>query len=312
MATNEPGWYSDPIDVTLRRWWDGHRWSDHVTRDGVMWTLPLPATPPVKKRRRMPVWGWILIGLVILVPAFLLSPFVAAGALAVLITGVVALAKGTPTWLRLRSRKAAAGVTVVAAIVFLVFGGTAAAVQANRSDQRVEAARFADTRSSDPAEDAPAEIDPTPTPTPVTEVREEVVKEAVAFERSTVEDATMAQGETRVTTTGKAGERTFTYRVTSIDGKETKRELVSDVITVEPVTEVTSVGTYVAPPPAPAPAQPAGCDSNYEDACVPVASDVDCAWGSGNGPAYFDGVARVVGSDIYDLDRDKDGYACEQ
>jgi hypothetical protein len=146
----------------------------------------------------------------------------------------------------------------------------------------------------------------------VTEVREEVVKEAVAFERSTVEDATMAQGETRVTTTGKAGERTFTYRVTSIDGKETKRELVSDVITVEPVTEVTSVGTYVAPPPAPAPAQPAGCDSNYEDACVPVASDVDCAWGSGNGPAYFDGVARVVGSDIYDLDRDKDGYACEQ
>jgi hypothetical protein len=45
---------------------------------------------------------------------------------------------------------------------------------------------------------------------------------------------------------------------------------------------------------------------------VPVASDVDCASGSGNGPAYLDGTARVVGDDIYGLDRDGDGDACEQ
>ena len=87
----------------------------------------------------------------------------------------------------------------------------------------------------------------------------------------------MAKGKTQVTTVGKVGQRTLTYRITKVDGKETKRELVSDVVTVDPVTEVTSVGTYVAPPPAPAPAQPAGCDSNYADACVPVSSDVDCA-----------------------------------
>jgi len=55
-----------------------------------------------------------------------------------------------------------------------------------------------------------------------------------------------------------------------------------------------------------------GCDSNYAGACVPIASDVDCAWGSGNGPAYFDGVAKVVGRDIYGLDRDHDGLACER
>jgi hypothetical protein len=79
------------------------------------------------------------------------------------------------------------------------------------------------------------------------------------------------------------------------------------------VTQVTSIGTYVAPPPPPPAAQAAsGCDGNYADACVPIASDVDCAWGSGDGPAYFDGVARVVGSDVYDLDRDGDGYACER
>ena len=43
---------------------------------------------------------------------------------------------------------------------------------------------------------------------------------------------------------------------------------------------------------------------------MPIASDVDCAGGKGNGPAYFDGVARVVGRDIYKLDGDGDGWAC--
>jgi hypothetical protein len=55
-----------------------------------------------------------------------------------------------------------------------------------------------------------------------------------------------------------------------------------------------------------------GCDPNYENQCVPIASDVDCAGGSGNGPAYVSGPVYVVGSDIYDLDRDGDGVACER
>lgn len=52
------------------------------------------------------------------------------------------------------------------------------------------------------------------------------------------------------------------------------------------------------------------CDSNYSG-CVPIASDVDCAGGKGNGPVYVRGPVRVIGSDIYDLDRDNDGYGCE-
>jgi hypothetical protein len=44
---------------------------------------------------------------------------------------------------------------------------------------------------------------------------------------------------------------------------------------------------------------------------VPFASDVDCAGGSGNGPAYVQGPFSVVGPDVYDLDRDNDGIACE-
>jgi hypothetical protein len=53
------------------------------------------------------------------------------------------------------------------------------------------------------------------------------------------------------------------------------------------------------------------CDPNYSGACVPIASDVDCAGGSGNGPAYLSEAAKITGSDIYDLDADGDGWGCE-
>jgi len=83
---------------------------------------------------------------------------------------------------------------------------------------------------------------------------------------------------------------------------------------VQPVPQVplvpqlpkTTTRAPAPPPPAPAPS----CDPNYSG-CVPIASDVDCAGGSGNGPAYVRGPIRVIGTDIYGLDRDGDGTACE-
>lgn len=42
-----------------------------------------------------------------------------------------------------------------------------------------------------------------------------------------------------------------------------------------------------------------------------IASDIDCSGGSGNGPAYVTGPVKVVGRDIYDLDRDGNGWGCE-
>ena len=53
------------------------------------------------------------------------------------------------------------------------------------------------------------------------------------------------------------------------------------------------------------------CDPNYSGQCVPSASDVDCAGGKGNEPAYIGGPVYVVGSDLYGLDRDRDGVGCE-
>lgn len=40
------------------------------------------------------------------------------------------------------------------------------------------------------------------------------------------------------------------------------------------------------------------CDSNYTGACVPIASDVDCEGGTGNGPAYASRGSTVIRSGI--------------
>ena len=116
----------------------------------------------------------------------------------------------------------------------------------------------------------------------------------------------------------------------AVGGVETKVETKEETKT-EPNTPETQnqaeTKTEVAPTPTPTPApaqtlaptlvptpaaQPqSNCDPNYSGACVPIASDVDCAGGSGNGPAYVQGPVKVIGSDIYDLDRDSDGWGCE-
>lgn len=97
--------------------------------------------------------------------------------------------------------------------------------------------------------------------------------------------------------------------------------------TLPPVHFPTTTSKPIVPPPpapsvAPPPTtprttltkpQPSGsCHPSYAGACVPNdGRDVDCAGGSGNGPHYVSGPFQVVGPDVFDLDRDSDGKACE-
>ncbi|HYF97187.1 MAG TPA: G5 domain-containing protein [Patescibacteria group bacterium] len=134
--------------------------------------------------------------------------------------------------------------------------------------------------------------------------------EEIAFSKTTVNDANIEKGQSSIRTTGVNGVKTFTYEITYEDGQEKDKKLIKEEATTAPVTQVTAIGTkvpYVAPPPV---SRSSNCDPNYSG-CVPIASDVDCAGGSGNGPAYVSGPVTVTGSDIYDLDRDSDGLACE-
>lgn len=74
----------------------------------------------------------------------------------------------------------------------------------------------------------------------------------------------------------------------------------------------TPVPTTVATPKPTPTKSTSSCDPNYSGACVPIASDVDCAGGSGDGPAYVVGQVKVIGTDIYRLDGDRDGYGCDK
>ncbi len=165
-----------------------------------------------------------------------------------------------------------------------------------------------------------------PAPVEVTSTVTEVV--AVPFAVRTVDDATVDQGQRLLRTAGRAGSKTVTWLVRTRDGVEVGRTVSGEQVTAAPVDEVTAVGTKVpapapkptttTPKPAPEPTQPAPppagcrvCDPNYSGGCVPIASDVDCAGGKGNGPAYVQGPVQVVGRDIYGLDADHDGVGCE-
>ena len=158
--------------------------------------------------------------------------------------------------------------------------------------------------AAEPTTTTPASpaAEPTATPAqPVVTRRIVTTRRAVPFGTRRVRDASLAKGETRVRQRGVSGVKTLTYEVTVTDGVPTTRRLLRTVVTRKPVSRVIAVGTRQ---------EPGGCDPNYRP-CVPIASDVDCAGGSGNGPAYVDGPIEVIGSDPYELDRDGDGVACD-
>ena len=141
---------------------------------------------------------------------------------------------------------------------------------------------------------SPAETSPTVEKRIITRSR------PIPFRTRRVIDPSLAKGTTRVRSRGVVGRKILTYQVTLTDGLRTGRRLLSKVVSRRPVTRVIAVGTKESP----------HCDPNYSP-CVPIASDVDCAGGSGNGPAYVQGPVRVIGTDIYRLDADGDGIGCD-
>lgn len=151
------------------------------------------------------------------------------------------------------------------------------------------------------ATSAAASPSPTPSAQPLVEQRTVTETVEIPFAERTVQDSTLTKGTTKVRTQGVVGLKTLTYQVTVTNGVETARKLARESVTRAPVDKVTLIGTKE---------HQSSCDPNYSG-CVPIASDVDCAGGGGDGPAYVSGPIRVIGTDIYGLDRDHDGIACE-
>ena len=138
---------------------------------------------------------------------------------------------------------------------------------------------------------------------------------AAATETSDAEAATTTDSEA-VTEAATKSSRPKTEKTSTATKKATSTKPAKDTAKAKKVAPRTTTKASKPKPKKttakPRPKKPSGnCDPNYSDACVPVASDVDCAGGRGNGPAYFAGIARVTGTDVYQLDRDNDGFACE-
>lgn len=145
-------------------------------------------------------------------------------------------------------------------------------------------------------------------------VKRRIVREheRIWFATRTLDSAALAKGVVKVQQPGRPGMRVKTYRVVLTNGVVSHRTLIRNSVVRRPVTRIELHGTHVVPAKVvAAPDHGAACDPNYSGACVPIASDVDCAGGTGNGPAYVAGPVRVVGVDIYGLDADGNGWGCE-
>lgn len=175
-------------------------------------------------------------------------------------------------------------VLVPAAVGFLALVGIAAAVSPP-SDTQV----LAGSDSSAVTEPERPSSTAAPTTTAATE--------APTTEPPATEPPTTAAPTTEPPTSGAP--------TTSAAPTTTRPPTTKPPTTKQPTTKAPATTASVQP-------FAGGCDPNYTGACVPIASDVDCAGGDNNGPAWVEGPVRVVGRDIYGLDgNDNDGIGCE-
>ncbi|WP_101847487.1 GmrSD restriction endonuclease domain-containing protein [Zhihengliuella sp. ISTPL4] len=210
-STPVAGWYPDPADSSQMRWWDGAAWTAQTrsipqpAAPSGLQTLPPPVTGTAfsagasgesgeKARKKLPLWAWAVIGILTLAVGILLSPIFTVLWLVVLITGIVALAKNTPTWLRLRSRKTATIVTAISAVCFLLTGSVANAVIGGNADRPTDASP-ATTALESPALPSPS-AEPTEIWTPA--AVEEAEPVPFAGDSSTVADTSSTAGMTAI------------------------------------------------------------------------------------------------------------------
>jgi hypothetical protein len=194
-----------------------------------------------------------------------------------------------------------------AALVLVVVAGCGSPSTTNVAEPAaIESSQVATTQepTTEPTTRSTAPKPQATKPKPAPTTKKIVVEfRTIPFKKKTVTDDSLPKGEQTVTTRGANGTRRLTYQVTFVNGVRTSKTLLRQEVAKQPRTQVTTIGTKVE--------ASESCDPNYSGACVPIASDVDCSGGSGNGPAYVRGPVTVVGDDIYDLDRDNDGLGCE-
>jgi PASTA domain len=150
---------------------------------------------------------------------------------------------------------------------------------------------------------------PTTATSPPTTIAKVTIPKLVGMRLANAKDM-LAERGLKATVRYKATAR---YRAGTVISQS--RQAGANVLQDSTITLV--VAKAPPPPPSTAPPPPTttparNCDPSYPDVCLdPGAVDYDCAGGSGDGPKYVEGPIRVLPPDPFDLDRDGDGWGCE-
>ncbi|HJP80769.1 MAG TPA: G5 domain-containing protein [Candidatus Saccharimonadales bacterium] len=193
-------------------------------------------------------------------------------------------------------------ILLVSIICFIAATFILGSIAAATEPANVKAERAAKEAASQKAQEAKEEEKK-----PIT--KSETKTEIIAFSSNEEKDNTLPKGQTRVKTEGVNGERSTTYEIIYVEGKETSRRQIDTKVTKEPIAKVTQVGTYVAPSapdpkPAPAPTPPPA--QNEEPSTSVYYRNCAAARAAGAAPVY----AGQPGYGPH-LDRDHDGIGCE-
>jgi hypothetical protein len=78
------------------------------------------------------------------------------------------------------------------------------------------------------------------------ETKQLAVTQQIPFQSVNQNDNTLPKGVSRIAAKGANGAKLITYKVTYIEGLETAREKLSEVVTTQPIDQVTKVGTHEA------------------------------------------------------------------
>ena len=292
-APTPSGWYHDPAaaDGGLR-WWDGQQWTTHIRQPPPESppVPPEPTVPPPPARPRPQRIEPAPPRPTVPIPLPVREPDHPAP------TGA------RPWWGRKRLL-VPAGALVLASVLFTIDGGSESTeIAADGTETaEIEPDRFAGQPADDPVTTTNQRASTTRDTEPTIAPSSSVASTTLTTTAPTATSPRPTEASTSSVTVG--AERSTTTPTTETPAPETP--------TTGATTAPTTVATVATTPPT-TPATTGGCHPSYTGACVPIASDVDCLGGGGNGPAYVRGPVQVVGSDDYGLDRDGDGIGCEQ
>lgn len=138
----------------------------------------------------------------------------------------------------------------------------------------------------------------------ITKTEVNVTEEEVPFTTMQTYDGTLPKDTAVVRVEGQKGKKVVRTEIKTQDGIEIKRELISEEITVPPVTRIVAIGTKIAAAPK-ADTLKNECNPSYKP-CIPhVRRDLDCD--------DIEFQVEIIGEDVYNLDEDdKDGIGCER